>query len=173
VVYITRRRDAILSFDMSISRGSVERRGVSNAAHPQVSPDGGYIAYSALDSRSERRVFIHDRRNPAFHYDPVSQPDHLTGRINGRDGENDDHPTWSLGGNFIAYRTRLREDEGREAIFVTRPHAEPEPVVQIARLVAGQHLTCLRWHWMGEVLLAVVDGDVYSIPVPERFWDRG
>jgi Tol biopolymer transport system component len=138
--------------------------------NPAVSPDGRYIAYSAKDHVDDRRIFVHDRQDPRL-YLPVSFGDHYINSVESMDGEDDDCPAWSPGGRYIAFRSRLREDLGREAIFVTRPVAGATPV-RIAMVADNEHITQLSWEESGERILAVVDGKLSAAPVPARFQDR-
>jgi hypothetical protein len=172
VVYVEEGRDAIRSFNPSSGGGFVERPELQGVGHPRVSLDGRYIAYSASDSQRGQQIIVHDRINPTFQADPVSDPDRLPTGGPGRDGINDDYPTWSPGGKYIAYRGRVRDGMFFDAIFVTNPHAMLENPVRIAAVSPGRSVTYLRWHRNGQLLLVIIDGDVYVLPVPERYQDR-
>lgn len=164
VVYVNLGREDILSFNSSSGGGFTERSGLLNASHPAVSPDGEYIAYSARDGNDEQRIFVF-KRNTDLQSDTVSHPDHLPGNNSG-DGTDDDYPTWSPHGVYVAYRTKLRENTLRDAIFITRPGAEPENPVRVLATEPGQQMTYLRWSRNGQLLLFIIDGDVYVYPVP-------
>jgi Tol biopolymer transport system component len=168
VVYVESGRNGIRSLNPSSGGGFTERTGMEGAAHPAVSPDGDFIAYSALDGARGRRIFVHDRSDPTLLADIVSHPDRLPGGQGG-DGTDDDFPVWSPGGRYLAYRTKVRENTIRSAIFVTNPHQEPENPYRLVAIEAGREMTGLRWHRGGEYLLVVIDGDVYAYPMPEPY----
>jgi hypothetical protein len=169
VIYVTTDRSALRSFDPDRAGNGVVRTGIPAAANPAVSPDGRFVAYSALDVASDRRIFVHDRQNPRL-YLPVSHGDHLIGSIRSLDGTEDDHPTWSPGGRFIAFRAHLREDLARDGILITRPEGEPNPI-QIAISPRNEHISQLSWDESGDRLLAVLEGKLYTVAVPARFHD--
>lgn len=168
VVYVENGRDGIRSLNPSSGGGYVERSGMTGVAHPAVSPDGLLIAYSAQDGERGKRIFVHDRSDPTLLADIVSHPDVLPGGQGG-DGSDDDYPAWSPRGRYLAYRTKVRENTIRHAIFVTSPHQEPENPVRVIAIEAGREMSGLRWHRSGEYLLVVIDGDVYAYPMPEPF----
>jgi Tol biopolymer transport system component len=170
VVYVSSSRNALLRFDPDHAQNAVEREGVVEAANPTASPDGRFIAYSGLDGTSDRRIFVHDHENPRL-YLPVSGPDHYPNSIHSLDGADDDCPAWSPGGRLIAFRARLAEDRGREAIFITRPQADPVPV-RIATVAPREHITQLDWEPSAERILAVVDGKLWAAAVPSTYQDR-
>lgn len=166
VIYVENGRDGIRSLNPSSGGGFVERSGMTGVAHPAVSPDGAFIAYSAQDGQRGQRIFVHDRSDPTLLADIVSHPDVLPGGQGG-DGSDDDYPVWSPGGRYLAYRSKIRENTIRHAIFVTNPHQEPENPVRVVAIDPGREMTGLRWR--GEYLLVVIDGDVYAYPMPEPF----
>jgi Tol biopolymer transport system component len=170
VVYVENGRDAIRSFNPSGGGGGDERRGLTGAAHPQVSPNGRYIAYSAIDGARGRRIFVHDRDHPTFLADTVSDPDQLPMGVV-RDGTDDDLPAWSPHGRFIAYRSKTRAGTIRDAVFVTNPGGEPENVINLFRLDPGRQLTSMTWHRGGEHLVVAIDGDVFVYSMPEAYRD--
>ena len=55
--------------------------------------------------------------------------------------------------------------------FITEPAREPEQPIRIADVTPGREMTYLRWHPNGSLLLLILDGDVYSLVVPERYRD--
>lgn len=168
LVYVESGRDALRSLNPASGGGFTERTGMRGVAHPAVSPDGGFIAYAAQDGDRGQRIMVHDRSDPTLLADTVSHPDFLPGGQGG-DGTNDDYPAWSPGGRYLAYRTKVRENTIRSAIFVTNPRQEPENPVRIVAIEPGREMTGLRWHRSGEYLLLVIDGDVYAYPMPEPF----
>jgi Tol biopolymer transport system component len=172
VIYVSTDRHSLLSFDPERAGGIVERSGIPAAANPTVSADGRFIAYSARDHVDDRRIFVHDRQDPRL-YHPVSAGDHYEDSFESMDGEDDDHPAWSPGGRFIIYRTRLREDRGRDAIFITRVAANPPAPTRLALLGEDERISQLSWEASaaGERVLAVVDGKLFGIAVPARFSD--
>jgi hypothetical protein len=172
IFYVENGRDAIRSFSPSSGGGGPERESLTGAAHPAASPDGRYLAYSAMDGDHGRRIFVIDRDNPTFIADPVSDPDVLPGVGTVRDGTDDDFPTWSPHGTYIAYRAKVNSSTIYDALFVTHPAGEPENIVRLASLTPGRLLTSLRWNDAGEFLIAVIDGDVYAFDMPERYRDR-
>jgi hypothetical protein len=172
VFYVEEGRDAIRSFNPSSGGGFVERPDLQSAAHPRVSPDGRYIAYSAQDLARGRRILVHDRDNSTFLADPVSDPDRLPTGAPGRDGIEDDYPTWSPRGRYIAFRGRAGQSTIRDGIFLTEWAREPENPVGLVLISPGRKMTYLRWHSSGLYLLAIIDGNVYVFQVPERYWDR-
>ena len=171
IVYVENGRDAIRSFNPTVGGGISEREGLTSAANPAVSPNGRYIAYSAVDGNNGRRLFVLDRENPQFLVDTVSDPDVLPGGVDARDGTEDDFPVWSPHGKWIAYRARVVRGGIFDAIFVTKPAAEPEDIRRVAALTAGRQITGLRWHKNGEILLVVVDRDVYALTMPTAYRD--
>jgi hypothetical protein len=60
----------------------------------------------------------------------------------------------------------------KHLIYITNPFDEPENPIRLVTLEPPHEATHLRWSWDGRLLLMIIDGDVYSYPVPERFWDR-
>jgi len=171
IVYVENGRDAIRSFNPSAGGSIPEREGLTSAANPGVSPNGRYIAYSAVDPEGSRRIFVLDRQNPQFLVDTVSDPDVLPGGIEARDGTEDDYPVWSPHGKWVAYRARSIRGSIQDGIFVTRPSVEPEPVERVALVRPGRQITGLRWHKGGEILLVVIDRDVYALTMPTRYRD--
>ena len=167
VVYVSVGRDAIRSLNPASGGGYTERDGFQNASHPRVSPDGRHIACSVRDGERGQRIVVFERGGTGL-ADPVSHPDHLPG-MNTGDGTDDDLPAWSPGGQVIAYRATIRENTHRHAIYITQPFTEPENPVRILAVDPRQEITCLRWHPNGQLLLIVMDGDVYTYPVPERY----
>ena len=172
VIYVSADRHSLLSFDPDRAGSEVLRSGVPAAANPSVSSEGRFIAYSARDHVDDRRIFVHDRQNPRL-YRPVSAGDHYEDSVESQDGEDDDHPAWSPGGRFIVYRTRLREDRGRDALFITRVAVNPPAPVRLAFLGVDERVTQLSWQVddSGERVLAVVDGKLFGIEVPARYSD--
>jgi hypothetical protein len=173
VVFVEEGRDAIRSFNPSSGGSGDERRGMSGAAHPAVArPDTTYldgrIAYSAVDRNGDRRIYVHNRSDPTLLADTVSHPDRLPGGLAG-DGSEDDYPTWSPGGRYLAYRSKIRGATIKDAIHVTRPEAEPENPIMIVAIEPGQQVTGLRWHSSGQYLLAIINGDVYAYPMPSPY----
>ena len=167
VVYVSPDRSALRSFDPDRGGNGVERQGTIRAANPTVSPNGRYIAYSAVDAVDDRRVFVHDREHPQL-YHPISFGDHLIGSVESIDGEDDDYPTWSPSGRYVAFRCRLREEMGRQAIFITPVSGEPVPI-RIAAAARGETITQLHWEPSGERILAVIDGKLFAVGVPARY----
>jgi Tol biopolymer transport system component len=171
IIYVENGRDALRSFNPSSGGGATLREALSGAAHPVVSPDGDFIAYSAIDGTRGRRIFVHDRRDPTLLADVVSHPDVLPGGQGG-DGTDDDYPAWSPGGRYIAYRTKIRENTIRNAIFITNAFGALNNPVRIVAIDPGREMTGLRWHRSGEYLLVIIDGDVYAYPMPEPYRSR-
>ena len=167
VVYVSSDRGALRSFDPNRGGNTVERTGMTQAANPTVSPNGRYIAYSAHDQARDRRVFVHDREHPRLLH-PVSFSDHLINSTDSIDGTEDDCPTWSPTGRWVAYRSTLREEMGRQAIFVVQAAGEPMPV-RIATVAREEMITQLHWEASGERMLAVVDGKLFELAVPDRY----
>jgi len=167
VVYVSSDRSTLRSFDPDRAGNAVERSGMLLAANPTVSRDGRYIAYSALDVARDRRVFIHDRENPRL-YHPISFSDHLINSTASLDGDEDDCPTWSPTGRYVAYRSTLREEMGRQAIFIAPASGDPVPV-KIAATAREEMITQLHWQSSGDTILAVIDGKLYQVEVPVRF----
>ena len=171
VLYVSSGRDELIRLDPSNSNTLVEIYGLTGAAHPRVSPDGQHTAYSAIDvMRNSRRVWVHDRTDPGLFADPISLPDQIPGGGPG-DGISDDYPAWSPSGRYVAYRGKLRTNIFSDAIFITEPAREPEQPIRIADVTPGREMTYLRWHPNGSLLLLILDGDVYSLVVPERYRD--
>jgi Tol biopolymer transport system component len=170
IVYVENGRDGIRAFNPSGGGGGAERLGLTGAANPKVSPSGRYIAYSAIDGGRGRRIFVHDRENPAFLADPVSDPDELPMGVV-RDGTDDDLPAWSPHGRFVAYRSKTQAGTIRDAVFVTRPAGEPENVIHLFSLTPGRQLTSMSWHRGGEHLVVAIDGDVFVYSMPEAYRD--
>lgn len=168
VAYVEAGRDAIRMLDPVARSSWVERQGLASAAHPRFSHDGTQIAYSAQDGERGRRIFVVPRNQPDRIADVVSMPDRLPGGLSNADGTDDDFPAWSPSGRYLAYRSRLR-DPLRDAIFITEPGTEPENVVRIAAAVPATQMTVLRWHPRGDLMLLILDGNVYTFTVPERY----
>ena len=115
------------------------------------------------------RIFVWDSDQPGSFPDPVSDPDDAG--VVSRDGVDDQLPVWSPDGEFVAYAASVtRTPPFRDAIFVTAPAREPEFIVRIAWLPAGERVTDLAWHPNGRLLLIAVDGDARALVMPERFW---
>lgn len=171
VVYVDPGREEIRSFNSSSGGGFTERGGLVNVSHPAVSPDGLYIAYSARDGERGQRIFVF-QRNTDLLADAVSFPDHLPGN-NAGDGTDDDFPTWSPRGVYVAYRTKIRENTLRDAVFITRPGAEPENPDRLVAIEPGRQMTYLRWSRNGQLLLLIIDGDVYVYPLKEPYRSQG
>ncbi len=169
VYYVEPGRDAIRVLDPGAGREWIERDGLTGAAHPRLSPDGRRIAFSAVDGDRGRRIFVLERDAPDRIADVVSMPDRLPGGLSNADGTDDDYPTWSPSGRYLAYRSRLRDATLRDGIFITEPDTEPENVVKIVVAVPGTRMTCLRWHPRGDVMLLILDGNVFTYTVPERY----
>jgi Tol biopolymer transport system component len=169
IVYVETGRDALRLLNPAAGDSWVERDGLTGAAHPRFSPDGMWIAFSAEDGARGRRIFVLPRNAPDRIADVVSMPDELPGGLSNADGTDDDFPTWSPSGRYLAYRSRLRDTGPRDAIFVTEPASEPENVVRIVPAVPGTQMTGLHWHPQGEVMLLILDGNVYTCSMPERY----
>ncbi len=169
VVHVETGRDALRMLNPVAGDSRVERDGLAGAAHPRFSPDGTQIAYSAVDGARGRRIFVLPRNAPDRIADVVSMPDELPGGLSNADGTDDDFPTWSPSGRYLAYRSRLRDTGLRDAIFITEPASEPENVVRILAAVPGSQMTGLRWHPQGEWMLLILDGNVYTCTIPERY----
>jgi hypothetical protein len=167
VVYVSSDRSALRTFDPDRAGNVVERSGMLLAANPAVSRNGRYIAYSALDVARDRRVFVHDRENPRL-YHPVSFSDHLINSTDSIDGYEDDCPTWSPSSRYVAYRSMLREELGRQAIFIAPASGDPVPV-KIATTAREEMITQLYWESSGDHILAVVDGKLFRVAVPARY----
>jgi hypothetical protein len=171
VLYVSSGRDELIRLDPTNSSRFVEAYGLTGVAHPRVSPDGRFTAYSAIDvQRNSRRIWVHDRENPDLFADPVSLPDIIPGGGLG-DGTNDDYPAWSPAGRFLAYRGKMRRNVFSDTIFITEPAEALEQPIRIADVSPGREMTYLRWHPNGTLLLLILDGDVYSLAVPERYHD--
>jgi hypothetical protein len=172
VLFISDGRDELCGLRPAAGQDWIEASNLAGAAHPRVSPDGRFAAYSAIDvARESRRIWVHDLTDPDRFDDPVSLPDRLPGSGGLGDGTDDDYPAWSPGGRFLAYRGKLRENIHKDAIFVTEPAREPEQPIRIADVSPGRQMSHLRWHPNGTVMLLILDGDVYSLGVPERYHD--
>jgi Tol biopolymer transport system component len=169
LVYVEIGRDAIRTLGLGGSGDQVERDGLTGVRHPRISPDGQRIAYAAMDGDRGQRIFVVPRGEPDRIPDAVSMPDRLPGGLSNADGTDDDYPAWSPSGRYVAYRSRLRDGTLRDAIFVTEPDTEPENVVKIVVAVPGTQMSCLRWHPRGDVMLLILDGNVYTYTMPERY----
>jgi hypothetical protein len=169
IVFVETGRDALRMLNPAAGDSWVERDGLSGAAHPCFSPDGTHIAYSAMDGERGRRIFVVPRDAPDRIADVVSMPDELPGGLSNADGTDDDYPTWSPSGRYLAYRSRLRDTGPRDAIFITEPGVEPENVVRILAAVPATQMTGLSWHPGGEFALVILDGNVYTTTMPERY----
>jgi len=171
IVYVETGRHALRMLNPVAGDSWVERDGLVGAAHPRLSPDGTRVAYSAEDGTRGRRIFVLLRNQPDRIADVVSMPDELPGGLSNADGTDDDFPTWSPSGRYLAYRSRLRDAGPRDAIFITEPETEPENVVRILAAVPGTQMTGLRWHAQGELMLLILDGNIYTCTMPERYRD--
>jgi hypothetical protein len=172
IFFVSGGRDELMGLRPGTEQSWVEEANLSGLAHPRVAPGGGRIAFSAIDvARESRRIFVHDLTDPQRFDDPVSLPDLVPGSGGVGDGTDDDYPAWSPNGRFLAYRGKLRENILKDAIFVTEPLMEPEQPIRIADVSPGTQMSHLRWHPNGTLLLVVLDGDVYSLAVPERYHD--
>jgi len=172
IYFISGGRDELMGLRPAGEQSWVEEADLAGAAHPRVSPDGRYVAYSGIDvSRNSRRIWVHDLTAPERFDDPVSLPDVLPGNAGIGDGTDDDYPAWSPGGHYLAYRGKLRENILKDAIFVTKPGDEPEQPYRMIDVSPGTQMSHLRWHPNGTLMLVILDGDVYSFGVPARYQD--
>jgi len=172
IYFVSDGRDELMGLRPAGGQTWVEEAGLTGVAHPRVSPNGLYLAYSGIDTtRSSRRIWVHDLNAPERFDDAVSLPDRLPGNPGLGDGTDDDYPAWSPGGRYLAYRGKLRENILKDAIFVTKPGDEPEQPLRIADVSPGTQMSYLRWHPNGTLMLVILDGDVYSLAVPERYHD--
>jgi len=163
VVYVSSDRSALRSFDPDRGGNAVERSGMLLAANPTMSKDGRYIAYSALDVARDRRIFVHDREHPRL-YHPVSFSDHLINSTDSIDGYEDDCPTWSPSGRYVAYRSMLREEMGRQGIFIAPASGDPVPV-KLATTAREEMISQLHWEPAGDRILAVINGKLFAVDV--------
>jgi hypothetical protein len=172
ILFVSDGRDELMGLRPGSGETWVEAIDLAGAAHPRVSPDGRHVAYSGVDrERNSRRIWVHDLTDPGRFDDPVSLPGVLPGAPGGGDGTDDDYPAWSPGGRYLVYRGKLRENILKDAIFVTKPGDEPEQPFRIADVSPGTQMSHLRWHPNGTLMLLILDGDVYSLAVPERYHD--
>jgi hypothetical protein len=171
VVYVTQGRDGLSWFNSTGTGGGDWLQGYAGVEYPRFSPGDSLVAFSSTQGGNGRRIHVWDTRHPEYFADVVTDPDSSPSGAT-QDGTDDNYPTWSPGGRYIAYKTTLRTGTFRDAIFVTVPGAEPEPNRELLSFGPGQELRFLRWHPDGELLLFILDGDVYLYVLPEQYRDR-
>ena len=173
IYFVSDGRDELMGLRPASGQTWVEEAELAGIAHPRVSPNGLFVAYSGIDvdRDNSRRIWVHVLDAPERFDDAVSLPDRLPGNAGLGDGTDDDYPAWSPGGHYLAYRGKLRENLLKDAIFITEPGDEPEQPLRIADVSPGTQMSYLRWHPNGTLMLVILDGDVYSLAVPERYHD--
>ncbi|HWN82421.1 MAG TPA: hypothetical protein VNM87_10025, partial [Candidatus Udaeobacter sp.] len=103
VYFVSDGRDELMGLRPASGQSWVQDRELAGAAHPRVSPNGQYLAYSGIDvARQSRRIWVHNLNDPERFDDPVSLPDQLPGNSGLGDGTDDDYAAWSPGGRYLA-----------------------------------------------------------------------
>jgi hypothetical protein len=170
VVFVNAGKTGLGWFNSTGSGGGDWLQGYQAVEYPSMAPGDSVVAFSAQDGDRGRRIYVWRPEEPGDFPDVVSDPD-PTHTQNYRDGRGDNYPVWSPGGRYLAYVSTLTAGTYRNAIFLTIPEQEPENIIQLISFAPGQQVGYLDWHPSGELMLLIVDNDVYMYVVPVRYRD--